>query len=80
MAATGNSSIENKTTMWIKGFEIFQNIEKRQLLQHDTPKQLDFITKYTVNKLDTDCKSKKSKSKKKCALMEDERNISDNPG
>ncbi len=48
--------------MWKKGFEILQNIENRHLLQCDTPKQLDYITKYIVIKLDTEGKPKKKNS------------------
>ena len=48
-----------------KGFEILQNIENLHLLQCDTPKQLDYITKYTVNKLDTGGKPKKKNSTSK---------------
>ncbi len=48
--------------MWKKGFEILQNIENLRLLQRDTPKQLDYSTKYTVNKLDTEGKPKKKNS------------------
>ena len=50
------------TTMWKNGFEILQNIENCRLLECDTPKQLDYITKYTVNKLDTEDKPKKKNS------------------
>ena len=61
--------------MWKKGFEILQNIENRRLLQCDTPKQLDYITKYTVNKLDTG-----GKLKKKNSTSEDDKIISDIQG
>ena len=61
--------------MWKKGFEILQNIKNLRLLQCDTPKQLDYITKYTVNKLDTNCKSKR-----KGAMTEEEKHIADIPG
>ena len=64
-----------KTTMWKKGFEILQNIENRRLLQRDTPKQLDYITKYTVNKLDTD-----GKPKKKNSTIKDDKVITDIQG
>ena len=50
-------------------------IENRRLLHHDTPKQHDYITKYTVNKLDTD-----SKPKKKNSTLEDDKVISDIQG
>ena len=46
-----------KTTMWLKGFEILQNIDHRQAMQNDIPKQTDYITKNTFNKLDTEGKS-----------------------
>ena len=45
------------TTMWLKGFEILQNIEHRRAMQHDTPKRPDIVTKNTYNKLDTEGKS-----------------------
>ena len=64
-----------KTTMWKKGFEILQNIENRHLLQRDTPKQLDYITKYTVNKLNTD-----GKPKKKNSTIKDDKVITDIQG
>lgn len=63
------------TTMWKKGFEILQNIENRRLLHRDTPKQPDHITKFTVNKLDTD-----SKPKKKNSTLQDDKVISDIQG
>ena len=58
-----------------RGFEIFQNIENHHLLQCDTPKWLDYITKYTVDKLDTN-----GKSKKRSRAMEEEKNIANIPG
>jgi hypothetical protein len=61
--------------MWKKGFEILQNIENRRLLHRDTPKQPDHITKFTVNKLDTD-----SKPKKKNSTLQDDKVISDIQG
>ena len=64
-----------KTTIWKKGFEILQNIENRRLLQRDTPKQLDYITKYTVNKLITD-----GKLKKKNSTIKDDKVITDIQG
>jgi hypothetical protein len=64
-----------KTKMWKKGFEILQNIENRHLLQSDTPKQLDYITKYTINKLDTG-----GKPKKKNSTSKDDKIISDIQG
>jgi hypothetical protein len=42
------------TTMWLKGFEILQNIDHRQAMQSDIPKHTDYITKNTFNKLDTE--------------------------
>jgi len=60
-----------KTTIWKKGFEILQNIENRRLLQCDTPKQLDYITKYTINKLDTDGKQKKNSTIKDDKVITD---------
>jgi hypothetical protein len=61
--------------MWKKGFEILQNIENWHLLHRDTPKQHDHITKFTVNKLDTD-----RKPKKKNSTLEDDKVISDIQG
>ncbi len=58
-----------------KGFEILQNIQNQRLLQHDTPKQLDYITKYTVNKLDSD-----GKPKKKISAIENDKVITDIQG
>ena len=66
---------DENTTMWKKGFEILQNIENRHLLQRDTPKQLDCITKYTVNKLDTD-----GQPKEKNSTIKDDKVISDIQG
>ena len=43
-----------KTTMWLKGFEILQNIDHRQAMQNDIPKHTDYITKNTFIKLDTE--------------------------
>jgi hypothetical protein len=63
------------TTMWKKGFEILQNIKNWHLLQRDTPQQLDYITKYTVNKLDTE-----GKPKKKNSTIEDDKVITDIQG
>ena len=61
--------------MWKKGFEILQKIENWRLLQHDTPKQLDYITKFTINKLDTDGKPRKNNS-----TIEDDKVITDIQG
>ena len=66
---------KENTTMWKKGFEILQNIENRRLLHRDTPKQHDYITKFTVNKLNTD-----HKPKKKNSTLEDDKVISDIQG
>ena len=63
------------TTIWKKGFETLQNIENCHLLQHDAPKRLDYVTKYTINKLDTN-----GKSKNRNATTEEEKNIADIPG
>ena len=63
MEVTGNFSTENfayskeMTTISKKGFEILRNIENCRLLQRDTPKRQDYVTKYSINKLDTNGKS-----------------------
>ena len=46
-----------KTTMWLKGFEVLQNIDHCQAMQ--MTKHTDYITKNTFNKLDTEEKSSK---------------------
>ena len=61
--------------MWKKGFEILQNIENHCLLQCDTPKRLDYVTKYTINKLDTN-----GKSQNRNATTEEEKNFADISG
>ncbi len=48
--------------MWKKGFKILQNIKNQCLLWLVIPKRLDQVTNYTVNKLDTDGKSKEKKA------------------
>ena len=47
--------------MWKRGFEIQQNIENRKILQCDTPKVKDIVTRNTIDKLETDLKSSKTK-------------------
>ena len=58
------------TTIWKKGFEILQNIENHCLLQHNIPKWLDYFWKNTVNKFNTD-----GKSKKRTATIEEEKTL-----
>ena len=65
----------NHNYLFGSSVEIFQNIENRHLLQRNTPKQLDYITKYTVNKLNTE-----GKPKKKNSTIQDDKVITDVQG
>jgi hypothetical protein len=50
---------KNKNPFGKKGFIILQNVENRHALQYDIPKWTEYITKHTINKLDTDSKIRK---------------------
>ena len=43
------SKKNENTKMWKKRFKLLQNTENPQLLQCNSPKRLDYITKHTIN-------------------------------
>lgn len=56
---------DENTIMWEKGFNILQNIKNRCVIQHDSPKWPEYITKHTINKLNTYTENRKKRASSK---------------